>query len=245
MTELLRLSGISRCFGGVHALSEVNLTFAEGEMVGVVGANGSGKTTLINLITGFDQPDSGTISLRGTSLVGCSPEAIARLGLARTFQQPRMFGGLPVIDHVILSLGVAQLQVARRAVFKPRTALRSQAEGILASLGLEEVASRNASDLPHGLQRRVEIARCLGLRPALVLLDEPAAGLTAQEAAELQGALSQIHAQQGVAMIVVDHRMSFVTSVCARMVVLEQGRVTSDRKQKDVPSPPDPGGHPC
>ena len=186
-TGKLVVDGVSKTFGGVVALNSVSLVARSGEVVGLIGPNGAGKTTLVNVITRVTEPDSGTVSLNGQRLDRLRAEQIPHLGIARTFQHIRLFGALTARQNVEVSLSVARRY---RGVEPPHDALE-----LLADIGLEHVAKREARTLPYGFQRRLEIARAMALVPEFLLLDEPAAGANEAESQELNEMILRIRGE--------------------------------------------------
>ena len=229
---VLEVSGLRRTFGAVRALDGVDLVLRPGELCAVVGANGAGKTTLYNAVAGLVRPEAGDVRLGGVDGTAMPAYRRARLGLTRTFQEVRLFPELTVLDHALLGTGVANrlgaLQALRNGAdrSRPGTAARIAADDALAATGLTPLARAAVDGLPFGWQRRVELARCLAARPALILLDEVASGLSATERAEL---LDVVRAVAGrVAVLVVEHDVDFVLALDCRVVVLDQGRVIFD-----------------
>ncbi len=211
--SLLEARGISKRFGGVQAVSALDLDVADGEVVGVIGPNGAGKTTAFNLLSGFLPPDSGEIRFRGRSVLGWKPHAICALGLARTFQIVRPFPRLTVLDNVL----VGALSRHARA-----EAARTRARDVVERLGLGAKATMPASGLTLAERKRVELARALATEPALLLLDEVMAGLNPTEIGALVGVIRDIHAA-GVSILLIEHNMRAVMALSHRIVVLSFG----------------------
>ena len=211
--SLLEARGISKRFGGVQAVSALDLDVAEGEVVGLIGPNGAGKTTAFNLLSGFLPPDSGEIRLRGRSVLGWKPHAICALGLARTFQIVRPFPRLTVLDNVLVG---ALSRHARASVAQAR------ARAVVERLGLGAKASVPAAGLTLAERKRVELARAVATEPALLLLDEVMAGLNPTEIATLVGLIREIHAG-GVSILLIEHNMRAVMALSHRLVVLSFG----------------------
>jgi branched-chain amino acid transport system ATP-binding protein len=211
--SLLEARGISKRFGGVQAVTALDLDVAEGEVVGIIGPNGAGKTTAFNLLSGFLPPDAGEIRFRGRSVVGWKPHAICGLGLARTFQIVRPFPRLSVLDNVLVGA------LGRHA--RAETA-RARAREVVERLGLGAKAASPASGLTLAERKRVELARALATEPALLLLDEVMAGLNPTEIATLVELIREIHAG-GVSILLIEHNMRAVMALSQRVVVLSFG----------------------
>ncbi len=225
---LLEVRQLSRHFGGLRAVDNVSFQVHTGEIVGLIGPNGAGKTTVFNLISGFLKPTRGTIHFRGQPIHGRRPNAIARLGIGRTFQIVKPFAQLTVRENVLAGLGhgiYPSLDALRRHYHNPKALAR--ADAILAEVGLASYADARAGTLPIGLQRRLEIARALALNPVLLLLDESAAGLTHQEVEEL-GELVRALPARGITILLVEHNMRFAMRLCERIIVLNQGQILAE-----------------
>jgi branched-chain amino acid transport system ATP-binding protein len=226
---LLEIESVSVRFGGVQALSDVSLTLNRGEILGLIGPNGAGKTTLFNCITGVVRPHLGHIHYDGRDIGMLKPYQRARLGIGRTFQNLQLFAGMTVLENLMVPVDAfsrrgmvadaLRLPIAR---FEERRA-DERARAILHFLGISDTADQLAGELPVGLQRRVEFGRSLCLRPTLLLLDEPAAGLDARETAELADLLLRVRQRFSLTMLLVDHDMSLVMQVCDYLYVLDFG----------------------
>lgn len=215
MTELVA-EGVSVAFAGLKALTEVTLRVAPGHILGLIGPNGAGKTTLVNALTGFQPPTSGRVVLAGDDLAGLRPHDVRRRGIARTFQGGRLFRDLPVIDN---------LEVTAVGLGASRMAAIAEAEQMLDWMGIAHLADRAAGDLPYTDERRVAIARALMRRPSYLMLDEPAAGMSGPEAADLAALIRRIAAEIGCGVLVIEHNVGLVLSICDHIVVLDSGRV--------------------
>lgn len=226
---VLSASGLTKRFGGVTAVDGVSFGVSAGEILGVIGANGSGKTTLLNLASGIERADAGTLAFAGSDIAARAPHERARVGMARSFQTPRLVPGLTLIDNVAaarVGLGVASLVAAR-----------AQAVTLLGRLDLATIAARRPEELSPGLVRRAEIARALALQPAVLLLDEPAAGLTPAEQADLAARLQAI-AGEGVALVVVEHNLPFLMGFARRLICLDAGKVIAEGPPERVRADP-------
>jgi branched-chain amino acid transport system ATP-binding protein len=226
----LQASGLSKSFGGVLAIADVSFAVREGSLTAAIGPNGAGKTTLFNLVTNLYRPDRGTVTCFGVNLAGYTPDAIAALGLVRTFQTARVFPGMTVLENVLVG---AHLSVRARpwqqalwlgAVRREEQAIRRKAEALLEVVGLAGRRDDPAPSLPLGAQKLLEVIRALMASPRLLLLDEPAAGLNDVETAELARVLLAVRAA-GVTLVVVEHNMSLVMGIADEIIVLDLGRV--------------------
>jgi len=242
--SLLEIHGVSVRFGGVRALSDVSFRVNRGEIFGLVGPNGAGKTTLFNAVTGVVRPTTGRITFDEHEIGHLKPHKRARLGIGRTFQNLQLFGAMTVLENLMLPVDA----FARRglvsdafrlpmASFEERRA-NERARAMLHFLRLDGIDGLRANDLPVGIQRRVELARALCLRPKLLLLDEPASGLDARETAELAEALPMIRERFGTTMLLVDHDMALVMRVCDHITVLDFGEVISSGPPDVIRSDP-------
>jgi branched-chain amino acid transport system ATP-binding protein len=226
-------------FRGVRALANVDLAIREGELLGIIGPNGSGKSTLFNVISGIYRPDSGMLEFCGKSLLGLRAADIVCTGVVRTFQNKRLFSNISVLDNVL----AATLLTASGSTVGDVLGLRHSREAMqeaekrvhdsLGKVGLTEMADLLARDLPYGAQNRLEIARGLVLKPKLLLLDEPAAGLNPSERIEIVDLIHSIH-QSGITIALVEHDMKIVSNLCSRVVVLDHGEKIADGPTQEV-----------
>jgi ABC-type branched-subunit amino acid transport system ATPase component len=238
---LLVLDGVSRSFGGLHALSDVSLDLGRGELFGLVGPNGSGKTTLLNVLSGVYKPSKGRIVIGGRSLEGVygQPHLITAHGLARTFQGIRLVRGRSVLDNVMLGayrIESASLPSTLAGVPSSRAEialLRERAFALLGEFGIEDIADRDVAGLPYGPQRKVEIARALMPEPRLLLLDEPTAGMTMTERQQIFDLMHAMR-ERGITVVVVEHDIEAITEHCSRMAVLNFGEVIAQGEPRDV-----------
>jgi branched-chain amino acid transport system permease protein len=216
---VLVISGLTKAYGGVTAVSDVSFEIGGGEIVGLIGPNGSGKTTTMNLISGLTPPTGGRIELAGRDITSWAPHEVSRAGIARTFQNIRLFGSLSVLQNVEIGLSTRpgrQRHVSERA------------QALLEDFGIGQLAHRSAGTLAYGLQRRVEIVRALAAEPALLLLDEPAAGLNAAETEELGAAIAAVQRKYGIAVLIIDHSMPMIMGLCHRVVAMAEGAVLAN-----------------
>lgn len=238
---LLEVERLSVAFGGLAALSEVSLTVPEGTIYAIIGPNGAGKTTLLNTIAGYVRPGSGFVRVNGRDVTGLPPHAIARQGLRRTFQNGGVWGEMTVLENILVGVdqGVKSGLVGTLfGLFRDRRAERqavAEARSMLASTGLTEIADKRARDLSFGQQRLIEISRALVSHPRILLLDEPAVGLSASEREDL-GARLRTLAQEGIAVILVEHVVDLVMAVSDRVLVLNSGQVLAEGTPEDVRS---------
>ncbi len=237
-SEGLTVRDVSVAFGGITALQDVSLDVHRGEILGVIGPNGAGKTTLFNVICGFVQPTSGSLRWRGETLGSHRPDRLTGLGIVRTLQGVGLFDRMTVLENVMVGAqrfrrcGFASALLGLPRSDRDERALRERALGALARLRCEDVADRLPSTLPYAKQKRVALARALVAEPELLLLDEPAGGLDADELSELAALLDSL--RSSLAVMLVDHHMDLVTSVCDRIVVLDFGRVIAAGAPSEV-----------
>jgi branched-chain amino acid transport system permease protein len=240
---ILRVEQVTKQFRGLKALDEVSLTVATGEIRGVVGPNGSGKTTLFNVVSGLYRPTAGRVEFRGADMTGHAPYRLARAGMSRTFQNLRLFGDLSVEENILVALDRSRTRQSWRYVLRPLSVLRRdrdlhrQARDVLDRYGLTEFAALAPKALPYGTQRRVEIARAVAAGPALLLLDEPAAGLNGEEVRQLAEIVRSIR-DSGVTVILIEHNMGLVMSLCETVTVLAGGRVIAEGTPAEVARTP-------
>jgi branched-chain amino acid transport system ATP-binding protein len=223
--DTLRASSVSRSFEGVRALQDVTLELYRHEVVGLIGPNGAGKSTLVNVMTGFDSPTSGTVELAGRGITRWSAHRRARAGLARTFQHSRSFRELTVRENVeVAALGVGA--GTRRA--------RRRADELLDLLGLRTHERAPAGVLAHGDERRLGVARALATEPRFVLMDEPASGLPEAEVPDFASVVRSVRDDHEAGVLLIDHNMALVMSVCDRIVVLDQGRTLAEGTPEEI-----------
>ncbi len=240
----LEIDALSRHFGGLLAVDRVSFTVSEGEIFGLIGPNGAGKTTLFNLITGMTPPSSGQLRFRGRVLTGLRPSQVARAGLARTFQNIRLFPNLSVRENVLVGLhlqgkagSLASLLNTPGAARSERSA-QEQADQLLSLVGLLGRQRDPASSLPYGDQRRLEIARALATRPSVLLLDEPAAGMNPSEKQQLSAFVKEIRRRFDLTVLLIEHHVPLVMGLCDRVAVLDFGQLIALGKPGEVQQDP-------
>jgi branched-chain amino acid transport system ATP-binding protein len=228
--SMLTVEKLSKFFGGVQAVYDVSFGVAQGEIVGLIGPNGAGKTTCFNLISGILPPSAGRVRLSGRDLAGLAPYHRARLGLARTFQNIQLFGGMTVLDNVLTGfhlrqqVGVLSALVPLPRVRDAKSRNHKQALELLDLVGLSGKEAEAAESLAYGDQRRLEVARALAQEPKLLLMDEPAAGLNPRETEDLMALMGKL-LTLGITLLVIEHDMTLVMGICQRIVVLDHGQV--------------------
>ena len=238
---ILEVEGLTRSFGGLVAVNDLSFSIFPGEIYGLIGPNGAGKTTVINMLSGLLPPSRGLIRFMGQAVEKLPAHRIAALGMARTYQNIRLFAGMSVLQNVVVGGHSRQrASFAGRLVFSPgvrreEAASKAEALSLLKGVGLLELAGYPAASLPYGSQRRLEMARALASRPSLLLLDEPAAGMNAAESAALQDRLRTL-ASEGLTVLVIEHNMSLVMSLCDRVAVLNFGNLIAEGTPAQVSS---------
>jgi branched-chain amino acid transport system ATP-binding protein len=241
---LLALDRVDKVFGGLKAVAGVSFEVAPKSIFGLIGPNGAGKTTIFNVVTGVYRPDSGNVRFDGNEIGGLAPARIAELGIARTFQNIRVFRAMTVLENVMVAGQKLHRSGLVSAIFRTAAhaadecALSRRARELLEILGLKEHASDIAGGLPYGSQRRLEIARALMLGPKLLLLDEPAAGMNSAEALELERQIRFLRDELGVTVVLVEHNMSVVMSVCERIHVVDHGETIAEGTPAEVRAHP-------
>jgi len=244
MTPLLEVRGVTMRFGGLVAVSDLTLEVTPGHAHGIIGPNGAGKTTAFNVITGIYPPTAGDIRFRGESIAGRRPSTIARRGIARTFQNIRLFRELTVLDNVRIARDARGRYAWPSAMIQLPSARRSEGESIdycldlLDKFGLANVARERAGELSYGSQRRLEIARAMALEPALLLLDEPAAGMNSAETLKLVEFLGWLRDHFSVTLLLIEHHMQLVMTFCDRITVLDFGKTIAEGTADEVRNDP-------
>ncbi len=236
---LVTAEGIGKRFGGVQALTGVSFEIKEGEIYGLIGPNGAGKTTLFNVLTGIYAPDAGTFTFRGRDITGLKTHEIAAAGIARTFQNIRLFANLSALENVMIGRHVRTRAGVLGAVLRDRrtraeeAAIQARAVELLEYVGIAPRANDAAGSLPYGDQRRLEIARALATDPTLLALDEPAAGMNASETIGLRKLLERVR-EDGIALLLIEHDMKLVMKVCDRVLVLDYGERIAEGAPSEV-----------
>ena len=237
---ILEVRGLSKRFGGIRAVDGFDLSLSRGELVGLIGPNGSGKTTVFNVITGVSAPDAGTVAFDGARIDGLAPHRIHRLGIARTFQNIRVFRNLSVIDnvtvarHALAGYGPVGALCRTRRYRAGEREMTEEARGLLAVFSLDDRGDELAGNLPYGDQRRLEIARALASRPRILLLDEPAAGMNPSEVGRLKDYNLRIREQFRLTILLIEHRVGLVMDLCERIVVMDFGQVIARGRPSEI-----------
>ncbi|MDB5841946.1 MAG: transporter ATP-binding protein [Herminiimonas sp.] len=240
---ILRIAGVSKRFGGLKALSDVGISIAKGQIYGLIGPNGAGKTTFFNVITGLYQPDSGTFELAGKPYSPSAPHEVAKAGIARTFQNIRLFGEMSALENVMVGRHARTHQGVLGAIFRHRAAreeeagIRKRAMELLDFVGIAKFADRTSRHLSYGDQRRLEIARALATDPQLLALDEPAAGMNATEKLALRELLVKIRGA-GTTILLIEHDVKLVMGLCDRITVLDYGKPIAEGVPADIQKDP-------
>ena len=243
MSVLLEARNLNKRFGGVEALIDASFAIENGEIYGLIGPNGAGKTTLFNLLTGFYPPDRGSFIFEGRNLSGLKPDRIAERGIARTFQNIRLFANLSALENVMIGrhvrtrAGVVGAILQDSATRAEEAGIERRAAELIDYVGMRDRANDAAGSLPYGDQRRLEIARALATDPRLLALDEPAAGMNASETRSLQGLLERIR-RDGTTLLLIEHDMRLVMNVCDRVLVLDHGERVAEGAPRDVQRDP-------
>ena len=241
---LLEVSNLGIAFGGLQAVSQLDLSIEKGHLYGLIGPNGAGKTTVFNMLTGVYRPTEGNIVLDGKDITGKSPEVISKAGIARTFQNIRLFSEMSVLDNVKVALHnqvrySMATGILRLPSFKEKEhEMNRRAHKLLQIFDLDGECNLKASQLPYGKQRKLEIARALGTNPKLLLLDEPAAGMNPNETEELMRTVRSVRDQFGIAILLIEHDMNFVMGICEEITVLDYGRVIARGDGKSIRNNP-------
>jgi branched-chain amino acid transport system ATP-binding protein len=229
MTAALDIAHLSLSFGGLKAVSDFSMSLPAGGLYGLIGPNGAGKTTVFNLLTGVYKPDVGSVSLGGMRIDGRKPSFIARCGMARTFQNIRLFGELSVMDNVRTAAGVRTRSGLFRTLLRTplhvaeERAIDERAMELLDVMGIAHRRDEQSKSLPYGDQRRLEIARALATEPRVLLLDEPVAGMNTQEKRDMRGLIQKLREDFGLAVLLIEHDMGLVMDICEQITVIDHG----------------------
>lgn len=241
---IIELKEVGKKFGGITAVDDLSFTANEHQIIGLIGPNGAGKTTVFNLITGVYKPTAGNIIFQGKNINGLPPDKIVQHGIARTFQNIRLFRNLTALQNVCIALdrklkySLGSALMVLPGVRAAERQVRQQALELLGIIGLEDNANTRADALPYGLQRKLEIARALALNPKLLLLDEPAAGMNPEESRQLAGLIMDIYRRFDLTILLIEHHMDVVMEVCQKIVVLNFGEKLSEGTTNEIQSDP-------
>lgn len=244
MSEMVRIQQLNRSFGGVQALTNVSLTIQSHAIYGLIGPNGAGKTTLFNVLTGLIPPSSGQVFFAGKSLAGLKPHQILQRGIARTFQNIRLFAGLSVLENVMIGrharthAGVLGAIMRDRRTRAEEAAIHQHAEKLLAQVGISHHRHALAANLSYGDQRRLEIARALASEPQLLALDEPAAGMNPTERDSLRELIVQLHTQHNLTVLIIEHDVNLMMRLCDRIAVLDFGQLIAEGTPEHIRAHP-------
>ncbi|NCD25239.1 MAG: ABC transporter ATP-binding protein [Deltaproteobacteria bacterium] len=244
MSMILETKGLTMRFGGLTAVSEFCANIPQGSITGLIGPNGAGKTTCFNMITGFYRPTEGRVFFEGQELTGKSPHQVCRAGIARTFQNIRLFGNETALENVMIGAFVRQKTGWIQSVLMTPMSMREERKirerslELLDVVGLAGIAQEKAASLPYGAQRRLEIARALATRPRFLLLDEPAAGMNPQESLELMAFIRTIRSRFDLTILLIEHDMKVVMGVCEHMWVLDYGVTIAEGGPQSIQSNP-------
>jgi branched-chain amino acid transport system ATP-binding protein len=244
VTEVLAARKLSLSFDGLKAVNEFSIALGPSDLAGLIGPNGAGKTTVFNLLTGVYQPDAGDVLLGGKRVNGSKPSQIAAAGLARTFQNIRLFGELSVLDNVRTAAGVRTRSGLFRSLLRTplylaeERAVTERSLELLEVMGISHRRDEQARSLPYGDQRRLEIARALATEPKVLLLDEPVAGMNSSEKVEMRSLIQQLRKQFDLAILLIEHDMGLVMDICEHITVLDHGVTIASGKASDIQSNP-------
>ncbi len=237
---VLSVEGITKKFKGLVAVDNYNLQLPEGEIIGLIGPNGAGKTTVFNMLTGIFPPTEGKIMLAGSDITGFRPDHIVQRGIARTFQNIRLFSNLSVLENVVIAAqirkkyGFISTLCSSASFTKEEKELITKAEEYLEALGIAEYKEQKAKNLAYGIQRKLEIARALATNPLVLLLDEPAAGMNPQESIDLMHTIRKLKDEFNLTVILIEHDMKVVMNLCERLQVLSYGKILAEGTPEEI-----------
>lgn len=243
--SILQLQNVVKRFGGITASNDITINVPTGSIYGIIGPNGAGKTTLFNMITGVYNTTAGQVLFQGEQVNGLPTHVIAEKGIARTFQNIRLFGDLTVYSNLLTACQKNITYGLLDGIFRTRKCRTQEAEmmefcdRLLAEVGLESQRDQKADNLPYGMQRRLEIARALATRPRLILLDEPAAGMNEEESAQLSEFIREIRNQKEITVVIIDHHMDVIMAICDRISVLNFGTLLAEGRPEEIQMNPE------
>lgn len=242
--SMLKTDNITMCFGGLTAVSELSLEVQRNQIVGLIGPNGAGKTTAFNMMTGVYKPTRGTVTTEGKDITGCKPHEITGLGIARTFQNIRLFKSLSVMENVMIAnhlrihSGLLSAVFRTPAYMKEDRAFHEKSMNLLEAVGLVDLKDEISTNLPYGKQRKLEIARALATGPKILLLDEPAAGMNPQESHELMEFIRDIRDRFDLSILMIEHHMKVVMGICEQIYVLDYGVTIAEGNPSEIQNNP-------
>jgi branched-chain amino acid transport system ATP-binding protein len=240
--SLLKTTNVVKRFGGLTAVNNINLVFEKGQIASIIGPNGAGKTTFFNTLTGIYTPEEGEIEFNGKSLVGLRPDQVAERGIARTFQNIRLFGSMTVIENIIVGMHTQLKQSGLDALFRNQNFFKEEAEAeekaraLMHYVGLKNVGNELARNLPYGGQRRIEIARAIAANPTLLLLDEPTAGMNPNETEDAIKLFRRIRDDKGITVLLIEHDMRVVMNISERISVMDYGEKIAEGTPAEIRS---------
>lgn len=240
--SLLKITNVVKRFGGLTAVNKINLAFEKGQIASIIGPNGAGKTTFFNTLTGIYTPEEGQIEFNGKSLIGLRPDQVAKRGIARTFQNIRLFGSMTVIENIIVGMHTQLKQSGLDALFRNKRFFEEEAEAeqkardLMAYVGLKNVDNELARNLPYGGQRRIEIARAIAANPTLLLLDEPTAGMNPNETEDAIKLFRRIRDDMGITVLLIEHDMRVVMNISERISVMDYGEKIAEGTPAEIRS---------
>jgi branched-chain amino acid transport system ATP-binding protein len=240
--SLLKTTNVVKRFGGLTAVNNINLVFEKGQIASIIGPNGAGKTTFFNTLTGIYTPEEGEIEFNGKSLLGLRPDQVAERGIARTFQNIRLFGSMTVIENIIVGMHTQLKQSGLDALFRNQNFFREEAEAeekaraLMHYVGLKNVGNELARNLPYGGQRRIEIARAIAANPTLLLLDEPTAGMNPNETEDAIKLFRRIRDDKGITVLLIEHDMRVVMNISERISVMDYGEKIAEGTPAEIRS---------